>query len=122
MQRRGQARGFLLQVDAANPADLPLERQAFGYEDLDFDFAGNGVDSGRRLYWHGAVQLLPGACMVTASLPAYEIAAVRTGQYSDSGEPGTPGWSSSRRTRCSRRRREMTSGPIRARTVRIHPI
>ena len=81
-----KARGFLLQVDAANPADLPLERQAFGYEDLDFDFEGNGVDSGRRLYWHGAVQLLPGACMVTASLPAYEIAAVRTGQYSDSGE------------------------------------
>ena len=81
-----KASGFLLQVDAANPADLPLERQAFGYEDLDFDFEGDGVDSGIRLHWRGAVQLLPGTCVVTASLPAYEIAAVRTGQYSDSGE------------------------------------
>ena len=63
-----RARPFLLRVDAANRADLPPERQAIGHEDLDFDFEDNGVESARR-------------CVVTVDLPAYEIAAVRTGQY-----------------------------------------
>ncbi len=71
-QQEDRARPFLLQVDAANPADLPSERQAIGHEDLDFDFEGNGVESARR-------------CVVTVDLPAYEIAAVRTGQYDGAG-------------------------------------
>ena len=66
---------FLLHVEAANPADLPPERQSFGYANLDFDFAQNGGS------WVGE------RCVVGAGLPAYEIAAVRTGQFSiDSGE------------------------------------
>ena len=71
-QEEDRARTFLLQVDAANPADLPSERQAIGHEDLDFDFEGNGVESARR-------------CVVTVDLPAYQIAAVRTGQYDGAG-------------------------------------
>ena len=35
-------RRFLLHVEAAAPADLSLERRAFGYANLDFDFAQNG--------------------------------------------------------------------------------
>ena len=66
---------FLLHVEAADPADLPPERQALGYANLDFDFAQN------RGSWVGE------RCVVGADLPAYGIAAVRTGQYSmDNGE------------------------------------
>ena len=66
---------FLLHVEAADPADLPPERQAFGYANLDFDFARSGGSRvGER-------------CVVGADLPAYGIAALRTGQFSiDNGE------------------------------------
>ena len=66
---------FLLHVAAANPADLPPERQAHGYANLDFDFTRNGGSRvGER-------------CVVGADLPAYGIAALRTGQFSmDNGE------------------------------------
>ena len=66
---------FLLHVEAANPADLPPERQAFGFANLDFDFTQNrGSRIGER-------------CVVGADLPAYGIAAVRTGQFRiDNGE------------------------------------
>ena len=68
-------RRFLLHVEAADPADLVLERQAFGYANLDFDFVQNGGS------WVGE------RCVVGADLPAYGIAAVRTGQFGmDNGE------------------------------------
>ena len=62
-------RRFLLHVEAADPADLPPERQAFGYANLDFDFAQNGGS------W------VDERCVVGADLPAYGIAAARTGQF-----------------------------------------
>ena len=66
---------FLLHVEAADPADLPPERRAFGYANLDFDFAQNDGS------WVGE------RCVVGADLPAYGVAAVRTGQFSmDNGE------------------------------------
>ncbi len=61
---------FFLHVVAADPEDLPPERRAFGYANLDFGFAEYG---GARV---------DGRCVVGAELPAYGIAAVRTGQYS----------------------------------------
>ena len=69
------AMGFFLHVVAADPEDLPPERRAYGYANLDFGFAEHG---GARV---------DGPCVVGADLPAYGIAAVRTGQYSvDDGE------------------------------------
>ena len=69
------ARTFFLHVVAADPEDLPPERQAVGYANLDFDFARRGG------LW------FDGRCVVGADLPAYEIAAVHTGQFSvDAGE------------------------------------
>ena len=63
-------RRFFLHVFAANPEDLPPERQALGYTNLDFGFAHHG----------GA--WVDGRCIIGIDLPAYGIAAVRTGQYS----------------------------------------
>ena len=66
---------FFLHVVAADPEDLPPERRAYGYANLDFGFAERGGS------WVG------GRCVIGAELPAYGIAAVRTGQYSvDDGE------------------------------------
>ena len=69
------AKTFFLHVVAADPDDLPPERRTVGYANLDFGFAPQG---GSRV---------DGRCVVGADLPAYGIAAVRTGQYSvDDGE------------------------------------
>lgn len=66
---------FSLHVEAVNPEDLPPDRQTFGYANLDFDFAQSGGS------WVGE------RCAVDAVLPAYRVAAVRTGQFSiDNGE------------------------------------
>ena len=69
------AMGFFLHAVAADPQDLPPERRDLGYANLDFDFARHGGS------W------VDGRCVVGTDLPAYEIAAVRTGQFSmDDGE------------------------------------
>ena len=66
---------FSLHAVAADPQDLPPERRAYGYANLDFGFAERGGS------W------VDGRCVVGADLPAYEVAAVYTGQYSmDDGE------------------------------------
>ena len=61
---------FFLHVFAASPEDLSPERRAYGYANLDFDFARHGGS------W------VDGRCVVGVDLPAYEITAVRTGQFS----------------------------------------
>ena len=66
---------FFLHVVAADPEDLPPERRALGYANVDFGFAQHGG------MW------INGRCVVGVDLPAYGVAALRTGQYSvDNGE------------------------------------
>ena len=68
-------RRFFLHLVAADPEDLPPERRALGYANLDFGFAQRGGT------W------IDGRCVAGIDLPAYEIAAVYTGQFSvDNGE------------------------------------
>ena len=62
------AAAFFLHIIPAEVADLPAERQAAGFANLDFDFAHRGGH-------------FDGKCLATALLPDYPIAAVRTGQY-----------------------------------------
>ena len=66
---------FFLHLFAADPEDLPPERRDLGYENMDFGFAQRGGT------W------VDGRCVIGLELPAYGIAAVRTGQYGiDDGE------------------------------------
>lgn len=64
---------FFLHVYAVDPADLPDSRVRYGFENLDFRFS----DAGR---------FFDGKCLVSARLPDFRIARVRTGQYDRDGE------------------------------------
>ena len=64
---------FYLHLIPGNPADLPAVRQEYGYENADFRF---------DLY--GGVRI-DGTCVIERPLPHYDIAAIRTGQYTDAG-------------------------------------
>ena len=61
-----QAR-FFLHVEPVHVDDLPAHRRAHGFDNLDFDFARRGIQ-------------LDHQCLAIASLPAYPIARIRTGQ------------------------------------------
>ncbi len=63
---------FFLHIDPDDPADLPQERQQYGFDNLDFLFD-------RQATW------FDGKCLTTVELPAYGIASIRTGQYDDTG-------------------------------------
>ena len=63
---------FFLHAYAADPGDLPAERRASGFETLNFWFRDRGG-------------FYDGVCMAIASLPDYELRAVRTGQYDETG-------------------------------------
>ena len=65
---------FLLHVFPENPGDLPAEHRERGFENLDFEYAGQGI-------------IRDGVCLAAAYLPAYPIARIRTGQYAADGEP-----------------------------------
>ena len=62
------AAGFFLHIIPQDVADLPAERRAAGFANLDFVFA--------RLGGH-----FDGKCLAAVPLPDYPIAAIRTGQY-----------------------------------------
>ena len=62
-----QAR-FFLHLIPANPDDLPPDRQAPGFDNLDFDFPDYGEARNER-------------CLATIPLPPYQIARIRTGQH-----------------------------------------
>ena len=62
------AAGFFLHILPADGANLPAERQAAGFANLDFNF-------GR---WGGSFD---GKCLATVPLPEYPIKSLRTGQY-----------------------------------------
>lgn len=66
-----QAR-FFLHVVPVNVEDLPAARRPPGFANLDFDFARRGLH-------------LDNQCLAIASLPAYPIAHIRTGQFTQVG-------------------------------------
>ena len=59
---------FFLHIVPLDVGDLPLHRQQYGFDNLDFDFE-----------WYGARN--DETCLVVVALPAYGIAEIRTGQY-----------------------------------------
>ena len=59
---------FLLHVFPVAAADLPAHQQAFGFDNLDFDFEPFGIRT-------------RGACLASRTLPAYPIAQLTVGQY-----------------------------------------
>ncbi len=59
---------FFLHIRPVDRADLPEHRQNHSFDNLDFSFHRYGTRVGGR-------------CFATRSLPDYEIASVRTGQY-----------------------------------------
>ena len=61
---------FFLHLTPADVSDLPEERKEFGFDILNFDFWDRGGESG-------------GECFAVVDLPAYEIAEISTGQYTD---------------------------------------
>ena len=68
------AAAFFLHVFAADAADLPADSRSRGFERFGFSF--------RRF---GAVHD-DGTCMVSADLPDYDVAGIRTGQAADGAE------------------------------------
>ena len=67
---------FLLHIVPENPADLPEERQQYGFDNLDFAFSPEGGIFG----WGGDY-----GCMVRVNLPSYDMASVVTGQFNEQG-------------------------------------
>jgi len=63
---------FFLHIVPERVGDLPEDRRARGFDNLDFGFFPNGT-------------LLEGSCAARVPLPDYPIASIRTGQYA-SGE------------------------------------
>ena len=59
---------FFLHIGPERTADLPPDRRAFGFDNLDFAFHRKGA-------------LLPDACVALAPLPDYPISFIRTGQF-----------------------------------------
>ena len=62
------AANFFLHIIPGDAADLPAERQAAGFANLDFDFARYGGH-------------FDGKCLAAVPLPNYPIKQIRTGQY-----------------------------------------
>ena len=63
---------FYLHIVPFNSDDLPAERKEYGFDNLDFVFAAKG--------WS-----FNGQCLAVMELPEYDIALIRTGQYTDAG-------------------------------------
>ena len=64
---------FFLHVRPLDAGDLPEERRASGFDNLDFAFGERGVRYGGR-------------CLASVALPEYGVASVRTGQFTPDGE------------------------------------
>ena len=64
---------FFLHIAPERVGDLPEERKAHGFDNLDFDFSTRGA-------------LFDGRCLASVPLPDYQIRSARTGQFGDAGE------------------------------------
>ncbi len=67
--REDAATPFFLHLVPRDAADLPSHRKPWGYDNLDFNFRKAGA-------------ILDGKCLAMVELPGYEIARIRTGQFS----------------------------------------
>ncbi len=63
---------IFLHIDPRDADDLPEQRKQYGFDHLDFRFANHAVLSDDR-------------CVAVRELPAYDIAVIRTGQYTEGG-------------------------------------
>ena len=63
---------FFLHITPADPQDLPETQRDYGFDNRDFSFAPEGMR-------------FDGGCYISRPLPQYEIAGIRTGQYTDAG-------------------------------------
>ena len=64
---------FFVHLQPVNIVDLPEERQQFGFDNMDFNFADRGgVGQGRT-------------CIAAVELPGYPVAVARTGQFTAEG-------------------------------------
>ena len=64
---------FFVRLLPVSVGDLPQERQQFGFDNMDFNFADRGT-------------LIQGrTCVAAVELPDYPVAAVRTGQFTSDG-------------------------------------
>ena len=59
---------FFVHLDPVDLDDLPAHRQQYGFDNLDFPFAGHGEQFGET-------------CFAVRELPQYAIDSIRTGQY-----------------------------------------
>ena len=64
---------FFLHITPERVSDLPEDRRARGFDNLDFAFFPNGA-------------LFDGKCAARAALPDYAVASIRTGQHDGGGE------------------------------------
>ena len=64
---------FFLHIIPADAAELPGWRRQYGFDNGDFQFDWRGV-------------MFDGKCLATVSLPGYDVAGVRTGQFGGQGE------------------------------------
>ncbi len=64
---------FFLHVIPERAGDLPDARREAGFDNLDFDFWANGA-------------VFDGKCAARVPLPEYEVARIRTGQFTRGGE------------------------------------
>ena len=60
---------FFLHVVPGNVEDLPADRRQYGFDNLDFHYAG------------GAALVFGGRCITKRPLPDYPITRIRTGQF-----------------------------------------
>lgn len=65
---------FFLHIFPDDVEDLPGDRPAFGFDNLDYDFGDRGLISSQR-------------CAIEIELPDYDIASIRTGQFTDDEGP-----------------------------------
>ena len=63
---------FFLHIIPVDPADLPVDGRARGFDNLDFNFTDHGALAGDK-------------CVATLELPGYAIERIRTGQFVSGG-------------------------------------
>ncbi len=64
---------FFLHLIPVDVNDLPGHRKQYGFDNLDFTFRDHRLIEG-------------GVCVARRELPDYDIAAIRTGQYTGEGQ------------------------------------
>ena len=75
---------FFLHVNPFDESDLPPERRQYGFDNLDFLFYPHAFTYDRGQFQRSG-KIFDGKCMVTISLPSYQIRGTITGQFDDSG-------------------------------------